>query len=395
MARACYAPFTIAAKGASQTEFWERQGTRRAPTVTFPAPDQWSLSEGGRPMPRLDTLAIVFLASVTCPAIAAAQATIAGLEPDPLVMQTNSEAELTVTIVHDPIDPNATVVVDITTQGGISAPASVTVFGGQTTAAIPITSYAAASEAFVTASIGVSYRMVTVLVEEAPLMTWYRDADEDGFGSPYDTVDAETPPLGYIIVGNDCDDRFGSIHPGAEEVCDGIDNDCDGLVDQYWSQVGRPCSAGIGECERVGIWVCSPDGRNLECDAIPGAPGVEICDGCVDSDCDGVIDNGCTTGVGEHAPSLGSLEINMPNPFNPQTTIRFALPRTETVHLRIFDLSGRLVKTLIDGRSVPSGWHSVSWNGRDENSRLVASGVFFYSIEAGDFVESRRMTLVK
>jgi hypothetical protein len=84
-----------------------------------------------------------------------------------------------------------------------------------------------------------------------------------------------------------------------------------------------------------------------------------------------------------------------PNPFNPSATIPFSLPNSRMVSLRIFDISGRLVKTLIRGEMVGAGLHEVVWQGRDDSGRLVATGVYFYRLEADDFSETRRMTLLK
>jgi len=84
-----------------------------------------------------------------------------------------------------------------------------------------------------------------------------------------------------------------------------------------------------------------------------------------------------------------------PNPFNPQTTIEFELKERTAVDLRVFDLSGRLVKGLIVGESRSLGRHEVVWNGRDDAGRQVASGTYFYRFEAGSFSETKRMVLVK
>jgi len=83
-----------------------------------------------------------------------------------------------------------------------------------------------------------------------------------------------------------------------------------------------------------------------------------------------------------------------PNPFNPTTTISFSVPASGHVELLIFDLAGRRVKTLVSG-SVDAGSHTASWHGRDDKGRQVASGVYLYQLRAGDFVETKRMVLVK
>jgi flagellar hook assembly protein FlgD len=91
---------------------------------------------------------------------------------------------------------------------------------------------------------------------------------------------------------------------------------------------------------------------------------------------------------------------NYPNPFNPSTTITFAMPEAGRVTLKIFSETGQLVRTLINGEK-PPGQHNVSWNGRNDAGTAVASGMYFYQIvmqkQNGEaaFTETRRMTLVK
>ncbi|MFH1845858.1 MAG: right-handed parallel beta-helix repeat-containing protein [bacterium] len=94
-------------------------------------------------------------------------------------------------------------------------------------------------------------------------------------------------------------------------------------------------------------------------------------------------------------PSFYALHQNHPNPFNPSTTIRYDLPRPCRVTLSIFDLSGRQVKVLKQGEQEGAGAWSVVWRGRDTAGRQVASGAYFYRLEAGKFVETRRMILLK
>jgi hypothetical protein len=88
------------------------------------------------------------------------------------------------------------------------------------------------------------------------------------------------------------------------------------------------------------------------------------------------------------------LSQNVPNPFNPTTTIRFTLPANERVALAIYSASGALVRTLVDGEQ-PRGTHDITWDGRDSVGNPVGSGVYFYRLTAGKFSEARKMVLLK
>ena len=90
-----------------------------------------------------------------------------------------------------------------------------------------------------------------------------------------------------------------------------------------------------------------------------------------------------------------ALSQNYPNPFNPQTTIAFDLPRQVAVSLRVFDMSGRLVKVLLDGEIMAAGRQEAVWYGRDDAGRRVSSGTYFYRLEGGDLSETKSMALVK
>ena len=85
----------------------------------------------------------------------------------------------------------------------------------------------------------------------------------------------------------------------------------------------------------------------------------------------------------------------MPNPFNPQTTIRFELGRAARVKLRVFSVAGTLVRTLAD-RSFPAGQQRIQWDGLDDRGHAVASGTYFLSLDAdGTFAEARKVILLR
>jgi hypothetical protein len=88
------------------------------------------------------------------------------------------------------------------------------------------------------------------------------------------------------------------------------------------------------------------------------------------------------------------LEQNYPNPFNANTVIKYALPNPGQVRLVIYDLLGRQIKTLVNAQQQPGQFQSI-WDSTDEGNRLVAAGVYFCRIEAGEFVKTLKLMLVK
>ncbi len=97
---------------------------------------------------------------------------------------------------------------------------------------------------------------------------------------------------------------------------------------------------------------------------------------------------------GSAAPTACALDANYPNPFNPTTTISFALPDTRRVKLAVYGIDGRRIAVLVDG-TLPAGRHEVVWTGRDDRGQPVATGAYFFRMEAGPYHEVRKMTLVK
>jgi hypothetical protein len=89
-----------------------------------------------------------------------------------------------------------------------------------------------------------------------------------------------------------------------------------------------------------------------------------------------------------------NLGQNYPNPFNPGTSITYDLPKQIDVKLEIFDLLGRHVRTLVE-QTQPAGRYAITWDGRNEQGQPVASGTFLYQLRAGNFVQTRRMALVR
>ncbi len=135
-------------------------------------------------------------------------------------------------------------------------------------------------------------------------MTWYADLDGDGWGGSMET--GCEAPAGAVDRGDDCDDGNAALSPDATETCDGLDNDCDGLVDEGFSLVhacpdddGDGSGSAVGEvpvCEVPAGWLQSCD----DCDdgnADVSPTGIEACNG-LDDDCDGLVDDDDTAIIG-------------------------------------------------------------------------------------------------
>jgi hypothetical protein len=94
-------------------------------------------------------------------------------------------------------------------------------------------------------------------------------------------------------------------------------------------------------------------------------------------------------------PSEFSFYPAHPNPFNPTTTIRFSTKMDSHSSLRIYDITGKLVETLVD-ENLPSGNHNIKWHGTDKNGTKMSSGVYFIQLKSGlDFIQTEKVLLIK
>lgn len=93
-------------------------------------------------------------------------------------------------------------------------------------------------------------------------------------------------------------------------------------------------------------------------------------------------------------PTEFGLDQNYPNPFNPSTNMAFSLPEPSRVNLSVFNVLGQHVRTVVD-EDMPAGYHTVVWDGANESGSTVASGLYFYRLEAGSFVETKKAMVLK
>jgi len=96
----------------------------------------------------------------------------------------------------------------------------------------------------------------------------------------------------------------------------------------------------------------------------------------------------------ELIPDMHILLHNFPNPFNPMTNIRYGLAEDGDVHLVVYDISGREVRTLVQTSQI-AGWHTAHWDGKNQNGQQVSGGMYFARLQAGDFSNTIKMVFLK
>ena len=94
------------------------------------------------------------------------------------------------------------------------------------------------------------------------------------------------------------------------------------------------------------------------------------------------------------SPTEFVLSQNYPNPFNPRTTIHFQIPEAAYVKLKIYNAAGQEIRSLLDG-AYKAGYHSITWDSKDNLGQFVSSGLYIYKMKAGEFIDVKKMQILK
>ncbi|GJM36204.1 MAG: hypothetical protein DHS20C18_52050 [Saprospiraceae bacterium] len=210
--------------------------------------------------------------------------------------------------------------------------------------------------------------------EGVSINTYYADTDGDGYGDVLNTVEACTAPNGFVANNTDCDDTNGAIHPAATEVCDGVDNNCNGMIDEgqlitFYADTDQD---GFGDPESSLLACETPEGyvtNSTDCDDTNGAinpDAEEICDG-FDNNCNGQTDEGDCGFVFERGmvSTVGQewMTIELGNSYNSMVVIASVhLPSREDIGVvsRIRNATGNSFELKIQRPGGgPSGTYDV------------------------------------
>ena len=111
----------------------------------------------------------------------------------------------------------------------------------------------------------------------------------------------------------------------------------------------------------------------------------------------GAFGIGCEAILATHQnnmPLQYALYQNYPNPFNPVTTLQYDLPEDAMVNITIYDMMGRQVSTLVSSQQT-AGYKSIQWNATNDKGAPVSAGLYLYTIQAGDYTQTKKMVLLK
>jgi hypothetical protein len=211
------------------------------------------------------------------------------------------------------------------------------------------------------------------------------DVQGMGYGgeAPLCLVEPDTLDFGTVTVGDSLDMSFDIINAGGGVLLGSVSDTC-----SYYNVVAGSGAFALASGETLNVTVRfkpETDG-SFECWVEAGTAD------CIDVCCLGAGDD--VSGMGIVDGRRFHLYQNYPNPFNPTTSIMFTVPARAHTNLSIYNIEGRLVKTLVDAE-IEGSVKTVTWSGTDSRNHPVSSGVYFYRLRAGDDVMTKKMILLK
>jgi len=195
-------------------------------------------------------------------------------------------------------------------------------------------------------------------------------------------IDPSTVTLGRIHADRWTYDDIGTSCFQSDKDCECDVSHSDGIEDMVFTFRNANLVAGLGHLQHNDTLELGLSGFTYDGDTVGGSDWVRA---------------QLASDVDQDDPRLRReivIKGNYPNPFNPSTDISFILPQSAHVRLDVFNIAGRRVATLVDGR-LESDEHQIHWDGRDESGQPVSSGIYFYRLESDGISLSRKMLLLK
>jgi len=226
------------------------------------------------------------------------------------------------------------------------------------------------------------------------LIIGYHENATDGFDQDYDSFTPPSSPAPDhvtlsiphpewdMMLGNDFSSDIRSMVPanGFKQWSIEVESSSED-ISLTWNMINVPEQYEVGYSTNGGVDF--GDLRQVEQLTISSGQTIEVRIGSQVLSLDGPI-----------IPTEFVLQQNYPNPFNPMTQIYYGIPKVSMVKITIYDVMGRVVKDLVNGQK-DVGYHSVNWNAENDMGDPVSAGMYFYTIHAGEFFETKKMVLLK
>ncbi|HYV94809.1 MAG TPA: MopE-related protein, partial [Chitinophagales bacterium] len=233
----------------------------------------------------------------------------------------------------------------------------------------------------------------------------YADVDGDGYGDPMNTIDtaACTTPVGYLTDNSDCNDANAAINPAATEICNGLDDNCNAILDEGFPTLDYYADAdgdGFGNATStvnscvppIGFVADSTDCDDTNPNVNPGV--LEVSNNGIDDNCNGVTDE---FGVGIDKIENSSSLIIFPNPAIDQMTLQLQLetPATFDVSLTVINVFGETVFATGSGGEKTMACINGTWREEISLDKKFTGGMYFVKLSTERYQWSARVMVIK